>query len=412
MINTHPVTAEFNTPMLVKGSDLIQIVVADDDAMQRQFTSAIVRRMGYDPIEVVDGDAALNAIVKTRARILICDINMPGLDGMALTRQIRKMKLLHYIHIVMVTGRDGTDDRRLALEAGVDDFMTKPFDASMMKVRIRAAARLIAHEDALSDQYRILEVAKDRIESDLRAAAQAQRRLLPLGDGNVLTCRFHSAFVPSTIVSGDMFSYFPLDRNRIGFYAVDVAGHGIHAALLSVAIGHLVTSDYFLLHSFDANGKPDPAAMVRGLNERFVRDGCDEYFTMFCGILDQSTDCLTFCQAGYPSPFLVSRTGECEMIGAGGYPVGLFGELDYENGLATLTIGDLLFLYSDGGVEAESLGKEPFGEDRLKAILLQSAVEGADHIPETVIAALSDWRSGVALDDDLTILVLERGNLS
>ncbi|MBC7737788.1 MAG: response regulator, partial [Candidatus Saccharibacteria bacterium] len=276
-----------------------QIVVADDDAMQRSFTSAVLRKMGYDPIEVADGDSALDAIITTNARIIICDINMPGLDGLTLTHRIRSADLAHYVHIFMVTGSDQIGDRRSALKAGVDDFMTKPFDASLMKVRIRAAARLIAHESALAEQYRKLQAAKGRIEADLKAAADAQRRLLPMADGSAHDCRFHSAFVPSAIVSGDMFSYFELDAKKVGFYAVDVSGHGVHAALLSVAIGHMITAEYFLAHGFNADGLPDPAALVSGLNERFVRDGCDEYFTMFCGVLDQKSDNLTFCQAGY-----------------------------------------------------------------------------------------------------------------
>jgi sigma-B regulation protein RsbU (phosphoserine phosphatase) len=129
---------------------------------------------------------------------------------------------------------------------------------------------------------------------------------------------------------------------------------------------------------------------------------------MFCGILDQATDCLTYCQAGYPSPFRLSRTAGCELIGSGGYPVGLFSGLAYENGTSTLEAGEVLFVYSDGAMEAESPAKEQFGEDRLKTILIQSAPEGVEIIPKTIVAALSEWRSGAALDDDLTILVLER----
>lgn len=140
-----------------------------------------------------------------------------------------------------MTGRDHAENRRAALEAGVDDFMAKPFDFATMTARLRAAERLAAHESVLSERNRTLQLAKERIESDLHSTASAQRQLLPTAAGQCGPCDVQSAFRPSAIVSGDMFNYFSLPNGRMGFCIIDAAGHGIHAALLSVSISHLIT---------------------------------------------------------------------------------------------------------------------------------------------------------------------------
>ncbi|MGO4855633.1 PP2C family protein-serine/threonine phosphatase [Phaeovulum sp. W22_SRMD_FR3] len=390
----------------------MQIVVADDDAIQRSFTSAVLARLGHSAIEAADGDTALRLVIETNAPILICDLNMPGLDGHQLTRRVRAQSFDHYVHIIMVTGRDQSAERAAALDAGIDDFMSKPLDAAMLTVRIRAAARLIQHEEALAERNRILEVAKERIERDLHDAAAAQRRLLPDLRGRIQGCSFASAFVPSTYVSGDMFSCFELGPDMLGFYAVDVAGHGVHAALLSVAIGHLVTAEYFMTHAFDPEGRADPAAMVRGLNTRFFSDEATDYFTMFCGVIARSSDQLVYCQAGYPSPYVIAPTGSLRVVGDGGFPVGLLLEAEFETRLSSFAPGETMVLCSDGASEAESPQHQPFGEERLGQLVADAAPAGLAAIPQAVVSALARWREGIALEDDLTVLALERSRFS
>jgi len=279
----------------------LKIIVAEDHEIQRTYMCLLINKLGYEAIPAENGIEGLRLVRDSDAQILISDLNMPNLNGIELTEKVRQLKLDHYVHIIMVTGGDDEHSRRKALEAGVDDFMPKGPNPAMLTARIRAATRLIYHEKALADQNRILKDANDRIENDLRAAAIAQRRLLPDIQGDILGFRVASAFVPSAIVSGDMFGCFPLNDHKLGFYTVDVSGHGVQASLLSVAIGHLITPEYFRNKAILPNGNSDPAALVTALNARFCSDESDEYFTMFCGIVDQATGQFDYCQAGHPS---------------------------------------------------------------------------------------------------------------
>ena len=310
----------------------------------------------------------------------------------------------------MVTGRDEDELRAEAFEAGVDDFLAKGQSPVALKARMRSAARLVEHAAALSESNRSLRETHAQLEEDLRSAANAQRQLLPDIHRQILGIRISSTFVPSAIVSGDMFGCFQLTDTKLGFYAVDVSGHGVHASLLSVAIGHLITPEFFKNRVLANPQAPDPAVLVSDLNRRFSGSENDDYFTMFCGVVDCPTGRLDYCQAAYPSPLLVSPCGTVETVGDGGFPVGMLPEADYESGALDFARGDTLVICSDAVSEAENSQQVPFGADRLRGIVSEMPGTDADELPEKLVGALNDWRGGQPLEDDLTVVVLERIN--
>ncbi len=400
--------------VLGKGSDgqmvnaPLKIVVAEDSELQRLHLCSLINGLGFEAIEAEDGRVALELIQQTGAQILISDLEMPYIDGIALTREVRKLTTDHYVHVIMVTGADEVEVRDEALMAGADDFITKGSSTAMLKARLRTATRLITHAAELAERTRVLKETNERIEEDLRAAAAAQRQLLPTMREDILGFSVASAFVPSSIVSGDMFGCFELDDGNLGFYAVDVSGHGVHASLLSVAIGHLITPEYFQNQAFNEEGAPDPAALVDALNVRFSASDNDDYFTMFCGIIDAASGQLDYCQAGYPSPFYVTESGNTEPVGDGGFPVGLIASAVYENKSHYLGTGCALVICSDAACEAENPANEPFGNERVRKVAQTIAVNKPCEIPEKMVCALSEWRGGKPLEDDLTVVALKR----
>ncbi|QBY01234.1 response regulator [Rhodophyticola sp. CCM32] len=386
----------------------MKVIIADDDDLQRAILSAALTRIGHSPIEASDGAQAFDLLCEHNASILVCDLNMPGMDGNALTQKVRATIRDRYVHIIMVTGHDQKSVRHHALQLGVDEFMGKPIEAATLNARISTTERLVQHEELIQEKNRILEEAQRIIEQDLKAAAQAQQRLLPAPRINGPHCSFFSAFVPSSYVSGDMFATFQLPDGRTGFYAMDVSGHGVSAALLSVAIGHLVTTEYFARHSIDDDGTPDPARLAKTLNDRFFHDDSEDYFTFFCAILDHETQMLHFCQAGYPSPMVVSPGGTIHEIGDGGYPVALLPDVDFISSRVALAVDETLVLFSDGATEAEDAHSVAFGQERLSQVIEAARARDVTSIPDAIVSALRAWRGQRSLDDDLTVLVCQR----
>lgn len=386
----------------------LKIIVAEDSEIQRLYLCGLINSLGYEAIEAEDGLIALDLVARTGAPIVISDLRMPNLDGIELTREIRALDLDHYVHVFVVTGADQTETRVQALRAGADDFITKGSGTEMLKARLRTATRLVNHASDLAERTRVLKEANARIESDLHAAAAAQRQLLPDLKEEILGFRVASAFVPSAIVSGDMFGCFALNDETFAFYAIDVSGHGVHASLLSVALGHLITPDYVRTHAFDAEGMSDPAAMISALNDRFSKSENDDYFTMFCGIIDTTTGQMAYCQAGYPSVVYVGPCGHTISVGDGGFPVGMLPKATYENHTQRFEFGAALIICSDAAEEAECPSGVAFGRARVRDIAATASAIGTACIPDEMVRALTAWRASIPLEDDLTVITLER----
>ncbi|WP_163849364.1 PP2C family protein-serine/threonine phosphatase [Pseudooceanicola aestuarii] len=385
----------------------LDVVVAGEHPGRRHSLGRLIEGLGYRTLSAADGVEALKLLRHSGAQIVISDCKLPQVDGIGLTRAVRELDLDHYVHIILMTGRDQDDTRSAALAAGADAFLPRERDSAALKARLRAASRFIRHAGDMAGHQRTLRQANERITADLKSAANAQRRLLPARSQRMLDTQVASAFVPSAVVSGDMFGCFALDDRMLAFYAVDVAGQGIRAALLSVAIGHMVTPHYFATAVLKNSDAPDPAALVRRLNTRFRIPDNGESFGMFCGVLDNHSGRLSYCQAAYPSPYYLTPEGAVEPVGYGGYPVGMFPDADFETRVITLRPGGSLVVCSDAAPEAENARKIPFGSTRLQRLIREGRGGVSADLPDRIVGALSQWRGSPALEDDLSILALK-----
>ena len=108
----------------------LKVIVAEDNAFQRMFLMGLLEKLGYTPIAAQDGLEALELLKKQDVQILLSDLQMPNLDGIDLTKEVRKLDVGHYIHIIMITGANEDRLRTEALDAGVDDFFYEGFRSS------------------------------------------------------------------------------------------------------------------------------------------------------------------------------------------------------------------------------------------------------------------------------------------
>lgn len=138
----------------------MKILIAEDDLTSRNILSAIVRKWGFDPVVTEDGDAAWAALQRPDApRLVLLDRNMPGMEGLEICRLLRTTESSDPPYVILLTAQGAKDDIVQGLEAGANDYVTKPYDNEELQARIRVGqrmlelqARLIEARDALAHQ--------------------------------------------------------------------------------------------------------------------------------------------------------------------------------------------------------------------------------------------------------------------
>ena len=129
----------------------MRVVVADDDATCRHVATAVVQRLGHECITVADGEQAWNTLQDRVVDVLITDWMMPGLDGPELCRRVRDRAEAEYTYIILVTSRGDSENVVAGMEAGADDYLTKPLDPFDVQTRLIAAARVTALHHQLGE---------------------------------------------------------------------------------------------------------------------------------------------------------------------------------------------------------------------------------------------------------------------
>jgi sigma-B regulation protein RsbU (phosphoserine phosphatase) len=399
----------------------MRILVVEDDPIQRLVLVSLLNRHGHEVIAVSDGAAAWEALGRGTFNILFTDWMMPGMSGLDLIRKIRATGSGRYIYAIVCTIRSSRSDLVEGLKSGADDYIEKPIHEDELLVRLAAGERVIHLERRLEEENRKLEEtnqslksAYQRIRADLDAAARMQRSLLPL-PGTIHGIHCNSLFLPASVVAGDVFNFFPIGSNSVGFYLLDVSGHGIPAAMLSVTLSKVLTTRPEASSPLVEQTRGGSAYTIRPphealseMNDRF-QDQNDMYFTMVYGVLDKDSGCLRLAQAGHPAPILLRKNKPPEPLGDGGFPLGMLPDRSFDALQYQVEKGDRLFLCSDGILECNNVAGEEFGQERLMKVLNEHRDSSLDTLLKSLQSTMHQWVGSTEFADDATLLALELG---
>jgi sigma-B regulation protein RsbU (phosphoserine phosphatase) len=216
---------------------------------------------------------------------------------------------------------------------------------------------------------------------------------------------------PCDELGGDGLNVIPLGDGKVGLYILDVSGHGVASALLSVTLSRLLSPpsepSSILTRDGDVRGRFDitpPAEVAARLNRLFPFDSATEQFaTMVYGILNAATGEFRYVSAGHPGPVHLPAGADPVILESQGFPIGL-ADNAYEERSVRLGAGDRLYLYSDGVPEAMDPAGKQFGDARLLEAIGQG---GPNHAQE---ALLPSWGRRIGMIRDLkyiSILAVE-----
>jgi sigma-B regulation protein RsbU (phosphoserine phosphatase) len=235
-------------------------------------------------------------------------------------------------------------------------------------------------------------------EQELDKAREIQEGLLPKKIPQVRGLEIAGAWQPASVVGGDYFDVLKFSERKIGVCIGDVVGKGISAALL---MANLQAS----FRAF-ASEEISPGTLVRKLNDVIFNNIAPDKFVTFCYCtIDTTAKTLTFSSAGHWPPILFHRSGEGVPLTAGGPPLGIFPNRDYEDVGLPLESGDRLVLYTDGLTEAMDSNQQEFGERRLVELVSRLVALSASELLAAIQKEVVSFCNG-SFHDDFTLVVV------
>jgi serine phosphatase RsbU (regulator of sigma subunit)/ketosteroid isomerase-like protein len=240
-----------------------------------------------------------------------------------------------------------------------------------------------------------------RIEQELRVARRIQHASLPKEVPALEGWEISPLYRPAREVGGDFYDFHLLSEDRLGLVVGDATGKGVPAALV------MSTTCGMLQLAAQGSDSSSPGEVLKRVNEALtVRIPPNMFVTCFYAILDPKSASLRYANAGHDLPYL-HHSGDCEELRARGMPLGLMPGMSYEEKEIELDIGEGVFFYSDGLVEAHDPKGDMFGFPRLRALVAQHGEQRAlgDFLLEELYSFVGE---GWEQEDDITLLTLER----
>ncbi|HBA87521.1 MAG TPA: stage II sporulation protein E [Geobacter sp.] len=269
--------------------------------------------------------------------------------------------------------------------------------------QLAQAVRIVEEREARERERRQKEAAlleNARVTRDLELAKQIQLSLLPESAPRLPGISIASRCVPATHVGGDYYDFFQRGNSQLDIIMADVSGHSVGAALIMVETRSVLRAQM---------QSPRPAREVLGVLNQLLYDdltGAELFITMFCARYDCATRTLAYANAGHTRPLLF-RGGGWQELDAEGLILGVEQRVEFEEKSVALEPGDLLFIYTDGIIEAENKEEELFGVSRLCALLSTLQDQEPEAVVERVLAEVNAYASPSSLQDDISMVVMK-----
>jgi sigma-B regulation protein RsbU (phosphoserine phosphatase) len=398
-----------------------KVLVVDDTPMNVKMLADILTFKGYQVVTAAGGREGLAKVESEMPDLVLLDVMMPDLDGYAVCRAIRAKPETAILPVVMVTALDPAQERVKGLDAGADDFLSKPINQPELLARVRSLLRIKQFHDQVQSQAselaewnRTLEtrvqaaqvqlIEKERLEHELQLAADIQRSILPDELPEVDGFSFGACILPARQIGGDFYDVFRIGDDEMGLLIGDVADKGVPSALFMARTHALIMAE--------ADKGISAGEVIALVNRHITRmHKTTQFVTVLYGILNLKTHELNYARAGHEPPLVLTADARVERLPHNrGVPLGLMENIVIDQRSVVLSPGTTLLMYTDGMLDCRNANGEPFGLERIKQTLGGLVDLNAQRVCDLLFETLKNYQDGAKQDDDVALVAVHVAN--
>ncbi len=384
-----------------------RILSVDDDLKLREKIATYLEDSGFVVYEANNGEEALETCRLKKPDLVLCDLEMPVMDGLELLEILRKE--FPELPVIIVSGTDRIKSVIDALRIGACDFIAKPItNLTVLEHAVCKAlerGRLVVENRnyrlELEEKNIQLTQSLGQLEEDQNAGKSVQQKLLPQPQFDFKNYTFSHKVIPSLYLSGDFVDYFQISQNKVGFYIADVSGHGASSAFVTVLVKSIVER---ILHIYQLGQDEtilQPDRVLKKISDEILNAKLGKYLTMIYCILDLDENSIVYSVGGhYPNPIIWDGKTATYLQGSG-FAVGIFKDAKFQTSTLKLPNEFVLAMFSDGIFEIMN-GDMKQKEEKLLSLVNHAKLEINDIFSPLGI------KSEEGQPDDITLFLMNR----
>ncbi|UTF60790.1 fused response regulator/phosphatase [Gilvimarinus sp. DA14] len=375
----------------------ITVLVADDTDTDRLILEAIVRKEGHNVISARDGREAVKEFKQHRPDIVLLDALMPHLDGFEAARQIKALAGEELIPIIFLTSLTDTPSLVKCLEAGGDDFLSKPYNRVILQAKIRAFYRMRTMNRTMLEQRDQIARHNEHFLQEQTVAKQVFDNITSGGQLNSACLRYFMS--PLAVFNGDVMVAATTPAGNLMVLLGDFTGHGLPAAIGAMP---LATTFYGMVSK--GFSMSDILAEINGKLKSILPVG------LFCCAtmveVNYRKNTARIWNGGLPAAYIYRLGGSIEQVKSNHLPLGVLNNKDFKADAALFQLhhGERLYLWSDGIHEARNSDDEMFGEERILAAFARN--ESRQCMFDELLAKVKSFVGEGEKSDDLSLIEL------
>lgn len=376
----------------------MKILIADDNTSDRLLLSKIISKQGHEVIEAENGQRAIERYLDELPDIILMDVIMPVLDGKEAAQEIKRIAGEDLVPIIFLTSLMDAQSLADCLESGGDDFLTKPYNHIILKAKIDAFVRMKKMHATLQNQ-------RDTIAENNHHMLQEQHVAKAVFDnvahsGCLDADNIKYMLSPLAVFNGDVLLAARKPSGGMHVLLGDFTGHGLPAAIGAMPVAEIfygMTTKGFGLSS-----------ILREINSK-LKNILPVGFFCCAAVVDLSfaKRSISIWMGGVPDCYLLSDAGKTlTSLRSQHLPLGVLSSAQFDDEMTVheMDVGDRLFMWSDGVIEARDGAGNLFGEERLRDVFNQNIEP--DLLFEAVQKSVSTFVGDTEKNDDTTIIEL------